>query len=188
MSEVLISIDTRLFLFFNVTLANPVFDVLMPVITNKYVWIPVWIGLIIGLLWKDGKRGKQALIMAVIVVISADLFTYRVLKKNIARVRPCNVIEQTHLTVKKSKSYSMPSNHAANFFALATVFSFFYDNKKKWFYSIAGLVAFSRVSVGVHYPFDIIAGALVGSIIAWLALLIFKKINLKYFSKPLKNV
>ena len=175
MLEVLNSIDTQLFLFFNVTIANPLFDVLMPFITNKYVWLPIWIVLIIGLLWKGGKKARWALLIAIIAVSSADLFAYRVMKKNIKRVRPCNAIEATHLTVKRTKSYSMPSNHAANFFALATVFSFFYRKHRKWIFSIAALVAFSRVSVGVHYPFDIMIGALVGFLLAKLILYLYQK-------------
>jgi undecaprenyl-diphosphatase len=178
--EVLNALDTWLFIFLNITIANPVFDILMPLITNKWTWVPVWFILVVILMWKGGRQGRWVVLLAVISVAGADMISYRVLKKNIQRERPCNVIEQTHLTVKRSGSYSMPSNHAANFFALAAVFSFFYRDHKKWFYSIAGLVSFSRVSVGVHYPFDIIIGALVGYMIAWLTIFIYKKINLKY--------
>lgn len=148
----------------------------MPFITNKYTWFPIWLVVISALLWKGGKQGRWAVLLAIIAVSGSDLFAYRVMKKNIKRVRPCNAIEQTHLTVKRTKSYSMPSNHAANFFALATVFSFFYRKHKKWIFSLAALVAFSRVSVGVHYPFDITIGALLGMSIAAIVLYLHQKI------------
>ena len=175
MLEYLNTIDVQLFLFFNVTLANPFFDVVMPFITNAYTWIPVWVAVIGGLLWKGGKKGRWVVLLAVIAVSSADLVAYRVMKKNIKRIRPCNALEQVHLTVKRSRSYSMPSNHAANFFALATIFSFFYRRYWKWMYGAAGLVAFSRISVGVHYPFDTLVGALLGAALAGLIILLFNK-------------
>ena len=175
MLETLNAIDVQLFLFFNVTIANPFFDIFMPFITDKWTWVPVWIVTIIGLVWKGGKKGRWAVILAILSVSSADLVSHRVLKKSIQRIRPCNAIEQTHLTVKRTRSYSMPSNHAANFFALATVFSFFYRRYWLLFYSLALLVAFSRVSVGVHYPFDALAGAIVGSMLAYLILYIYTK-------------
>jgi len=175
MIEFLNTIDVKLFLLFNVSLANPVFDVIMPFITNKYTWIPVWLIVIAGLLWKGGKKGRWVIILAIISVACADLVAYRVMKKNIKRIRPCNALEQVHLTVRKSSSYSMPSNHAANFFALATIFSFFYRRYWKWLYGTAALVAFSRISVGVHYPFDALVGALLGAALAGLVIYIFNK-------------
>lgn len=173
MLDFLNTIDTQLFIFFNVTLANPFFDVFMPFITNKWTWAPLWLVTIVGLIWKGGKEGKWIVLIAVISVSSADLVGHRLLKKNIKRIRPCNAIEQTHLTVKRTRSFSMPSNHAANFFALATVFSFFFRRYKWLFIGLAALVAFSRISVGVHYPFDALIGALVGSMLAGLIIQLY---------------
>jgi membrane-associated phospholipid phosphatase len=173
MLEILNNFDTQLFLFFNVTIANPFFDLLMPFVTNKWTWAPVWLATVIGLIWKGGKKGVWIVLVVIVTVAITDLTGHRVLKKNIKRIRPCNAIEQVHLTVRKSKSYSMPSNHAANFFALATLFSFFFRRYKKVFFSLAALVAFSRVSVGVHYPFDIMAGALLGYLVARLMLYLY---------------
>ncbi len=181
MLELLNTIDTQLFVFLNVTIANPFFDVIMPFITNKWTWVPLWIVLVVGLSWKGGKQGKWIVLAAIIAVSSADLIGHRLLKKNIKRIRPCNAIEQTHLTVRKSRSFSMPSNHAANFFALATIFSFFFRRYWIMFYSTATIVAFSRISVGVHYPFDAIVGALLGYMLARLVLYLYSKIILPRF-------
>ncbi|MCB0281422.1 MAG: phosphatase PAP2 family protein [Calditrichae bacterium] len=182
MLEFLNNIDTQLFLFLNVSIANPFFDVFMPFITNKWTWVPIWLVTIIGLLWKGGKEGKWIVLIAIISVSSADLVGHRLLKKNIKRIRPCNAIEQVHLTVKRTGSFSMPSNHAANFFALATVFSFFFRRYRFIFFFLAALVAFSRISVGVHYPFDALVGALIGMMLAGLVI----KIYLKYLKPKLQ--
>lgn len=182
MLEFLNNIDTQLFLFLNVSIANPFFDVFMPFITNKWTWVPIWLVTIIGLMWKGGKEGKWIVLIAIISVSSADLVGHRLLKKNIKRIRPCNAIEQVHLTVKRTGSFSMPSNHAANFFALATVFSFFFRRYRFIFFFLAALVAFSRISVGVHYPFDALVGALIGMMLAGLVI----KIYLKYLKPKLQ--
>ncbi|MDK2975668.1 MAG: hypothetical protein PWP06_143 [Candidatus Marinimicrobia bacterium] len=61
--------------------------------------------------------------------------------------------------------WTFPSNHAANFFTLAAVLTFFY-RKRRWIpWLIAVLVAYSRVYVGLHYPLDVLAGAILGFVI-----------------------
>lgn len=169
------SIDKALFLFLNTKLANPAFDLFFPFITNKYTWIPVWLGLIIFLIWKYKKRGAWAVFLIILAVGSSDMVGHRVLKKGIKRVRPCNALEEVHLTVRRSSGYSMPSNHAANFFAVATLLSMFFVRYRKWFFLIAFLVAYSRIAVGVHYPFDAMMGALLGYAMARIFHFIFSR-------------
>lgn len=173
-------LDSAIFLFFNVDLANPFFDWLMPFVTNKKTWFPVWVVVIVGLLWKGGKKGRWVVLIALLAVASADLGVYRVLKPLFGRIRPCNVLQDVHLLVRKSGGLSMPSSHAANFFAVATVFSYFYRKYQLVFWFLASLVAYSRVAVGVHYPFDIIGGAFAGMLFAGFWLFIFKRWRDKY--------
>ena len=176
-------LDVILFRFFNAELANPFFDWLMPIVTNKKSWFPVWLALIAGLLWKGGKRGRWALLIAMLAVATADLGVNRALKPLFERIRPCNLLQDVHLLVKKSRGLSMPSSHAANFFALATVFSYFYRRYQIIFWFLAALVAYSRVAVGVHYPFDILAGAFAGIIFAAFWLFLYQKFNLRINDK-----
>ncbi len=179
--ETLQTIDTYLFFLFNVHFSNPVFDAVMPFITNKLSWLPVWIAAIVFLLWKGGKEGRVALIALLLTVAVTDLFTNQLLKPLIHRMRPCAALEGVHLLVKCIHSPSMPSSHASNFFAVATVFSF-YLKKYRWvFWSLAALVAYSRVAVGVHYPGDVLAGAAVGWACGQLGVWIYRKYGI---SKP----
>jgi len=176
MLEYLNQIDTVLFIFFNVKLANPVFDVIMPIITYRETWYPLWIAAIIGLMWKGGKKGRWVVLITILAVGSADLLVDRIMKPSFQRIRPCNVIEEAHLLVGKKSSKSMPSAHAANFFALATVFSYFYRKYQWIFWFLATLVAYSRIAVGVHYPFDAIAGAMTGAFLALIWIVLFTRI------------
>jgi len=172
----LVKFDTALFYFINQSLANPVFDWFMPIITNKWTWLPVWLVLIVGILLKGTRRDKWILLMAVLSVAMSDMVAHRIIKENVQRIRPCNALENVHLLVKKNHSYSMPSNHAANFFALAGIFGFFYRRYQPWLFLVAGIVGFSRIAVGVHYPFDVLAGALLGVFLALLVVWFFKNV------------
>lgn len=176
MFDFLNQIDTILFIFFNVNLANSVFDVIMPFVTYKQTWYPVWLVAIVGLLWKGGKRGRWIVLIVILAVASADLIVNRLMKPSFQRIRPCNVIEEAHLLLGKKSSKSMPSSHAANFFAVATVFSYFYRKYQWVFWFLASMVAYSRVAVGVHYPFDVLVGAICGSIFGIFWIVMFTKI------------
>ena len=98
----------------------------------------------------------------------SDAICAQIIKPWIGRVRPSHeFIEYINLLVSKGGKWSFPSNHAANSFAFATVLSYFYERKKIIFFLSATVIAYSRVYVGVHYPLDIIFGALTGYILSW---------------------
>ena len=147
-------------------------------ITKKTAWVPV-LALITSaaiIVKRQGNRkGITVVVMLLLAVILADLGVNRVLKPLFERVRPCNTLEGVHLIVRRSRGLSMPSSHAANFFAVAAIFSYFYRRYQAAFWFIASLVAYSRVAVGVHYPFDILAGAVCGVLFAGFWLIIFNK-------------
>lgn len=151
-------IDYQLYYFISQTDKNPFFDKWMPIITNIENWI--WI---ITLGWAavfifGGRKGRMACILLVIAVLIADNLNSFVLKPFFGRVRP-NVISGDF---SGAPSLSFPSNHAVNVFAMAMVLTWYYRRLWGIWFSGAGIVGYSRVYIGVHYPFDIVGGAVVG--------------------------
>ena len=165
-------LDTYLFLFINKNLQNSFFDLIMPFITNnvELAFLPF----ILWALIKDRKKLILPLVLSVVSIALAD-GSGHVLKDLIERIRPCRVIEDVNLLSGCGKSFSMPSNHASNAFGFALVFWFFRKDMIRYILVfIASAVGFSRVYVGVHYPFDVAAGALLGTVSAYSAILLYR--------------
>ena len=156
------NIDTVLFYAVNHGWQNKFFDVIMPIITDIGCWkIPLlaaWLCLMIF----GGKKGRIAGILLVVSIILIDLFNSYPLKFLFSRIRPCNVLLDARILVPTSTSYSFPSSHATNIFAAATILSNKYRSFRFYFFSVALVVGISRIYVGVHYPFDVLAGTVVG--------------------------
>ncbi len=167
MINLLAGLDRSWFLLLNGRLTHPILDSAMPFITNQENWYPVLIGLWIALLIWGGRQGRIAALLLIIAVALADQIASSVVKPLVGRIRPCNALPpgQTRLLVDGSKAFSFPSAHAANSFAMATVLSWRLPKVAPIAFVFAALVAYSRIYVGVHYPFDVIAGALLGLVI-----------------------
>jgi undecaprenyl-diphosphatase len=179
--EFFVYIDRLLFSLFNRTIANPVFDVLMPFITdlNKHTVSFIIVGLIlIYLMIWGGKTGRIVVFGLILVVTLADQLNSSVLKSIFYRPRPCHFvndifnIEHIRLLVGCGGGRSFPSSHAANNAAVATFLSFYYGRYKWWFIGIAGTIGFSRIYVGVHFPSDVLAGFLVGIVCGYIIIAI----------------
>ena len=113
-----------------------------------------------------------------------DAICAQILKPFFERLRPSYLhLEQLNLLVSKGGKWSMPSNHAANMFSLAVILSHFYSKYRGFLFSCALIISFSRVYVGVHFPGDIIVGALMGYSISLLCLSLWGNLKLHEIRK-----
>ena len=158
-------IDKHFFFFINKGLQNNVFDIAMPFITNKsYI---IFLPLFLWFFFKNRKYACIVLVLAFTSLLIAD-WSANTLKHLIQRIRPCNELNGVRLLVNcNPSSFSMPSNHAVNAFAFVTPFFIMFKNRIRYaFVVVAFFVALSRVYVGVHYPFDVIVGGVIGIALA----------------------
>jgi undecaprenyl-diphosphatase len=116
--------------------------------------------------------------LAVLAALIIDPTIYRVIKPLVGRIRPCHDPSLVWVQVVDGCGgrFSFPSSHAANMFGLAVVVGAFYKSTRYYLYPVAILVAIGRVYQGVHYPSDVIAGAVYGAAIGLALIIIAKKL------------
>lgn len=161
------SIDVWLLFFINKNLSNPVFDKFFVIITEVKNWFIAYFILWLIMFFKGDKKTKIVASLLILLIIISDQISSHILKHLFERIRPCNVFTDLNLLIGAKKSLSFPSSHAVNNFSVAFFLSRYFKDYSKYFFSVASLVAFSRIYVGVHYPSDVIGGALIGLLIGW---------------------
>jgi undecaprenyl-diphosphatase len=165
MGEALAALDTSLFRWINGH-PNAIFDALMPFVTGAGNWHIVILVAWTSLILFGGSRGRVAALLVIPLITLSDQTSSNFLKPAIERLRPCNALPDVRLLAGCSSSFSMPSSHAANFGAAALHLSIHYPRVAPILVGMALLVAYSRVYVGVHYPFDVAVGLGVGLLCA----------------------
>lgn len=163
--DAILRLDAALFRFFNGTLTSGVLDVVMPFITDKANYLGVVAVLLALVVFKGSKRDIWGIFLLIAVVLLSDLLS-NTIKHLVGRTRPCIAIEGARLLVGCKKSFSFPSGHATNIFAAMVFLSTRYRRATPVFLVFAVAVAYSRVYVGVHYPLDIMGGAVLGTSVA----------------------
>ncbi len=175
----LVELDQSLFHLLNAEWTNVLFDTILPIWRNKYFWLPIYLFIISFTIFNYGKKAYWFLIFLIATAGTADLISSEGIKKNVKRLRPCNDTElvEVRTLVRCGSGYSFTSNHAANHFAV----SFFLlgtlglrRHKVRWALIVWALsIAYAQVYVGVHYPIDVISGAILGILIAKLFLWLY---------------
>jgi undecaprenyl-diphosphatase len=174
----LAGIDRAVFIFINSTLANPVTDFIMPILTRDLHLKIVYGAIMLFLLIKGPNRLRWAVLFSAVVVTLTDQTASSLIKPALERLRPCKVME-VHLLVGCGAGFSMPSSHAANLFGQAYFFFGVSRPSARYLIPFAIVVALSRVFVGVHYPADIIVGAALGTILGYLVSKVFHYIAVR---------
>lgn len=182
MAEVLQTLDGAVLLAIQ-SLRQEALDALLVFYTTLgnagIIWIVISLGL---LLYRPTRRVGLAALLALAL---GFLCTNVVLKHLVGRERPWLNVAGLIPLIAEHDPNSFPSGHTCAAFAAAVVWAV--DAKRGWLRAVclaaAACMGFSRLYVGVHYPSDVLTGALVGTLCAWLAL----RLTEKLYSKPQKH-
>jgi undecaprenyl-diphosphatase len=161
-------IDSTVFRWVNTGSANDVFDAVMPFVTeprNPFLYVPLLL-LFCYAVWRYRSHALWCGLVIAVTVTATDQLNSRVIKNMVGRERPCRALPAVHLLMPCGGGMSFPSSHAANIVAAACVVGYFFRRAIPVAALLALLVVYSRVYVGVHYPADVLGGALVGAVIA----------------------
>lgn len=185
-------IDEKLLLIINGN-RSEVFDNLMTWASGKLTWWPFYL-FILGLLaWHYRWKALWILLFVVLLISLSDQTSVHFFKNVFHRLRPCHEPGLRELIVLVNNhcggKYGFISSHAANSFALAIFLRYIVPGR--WFAILilawACLVSYSRVYLGVHYPFDIIVGAAWGSLLGWAVAKGWQYSAKNFFNKSIKG-
>lgn len=173
MIERIIEFDKHLMLLLN-GWHSPFFDFLMPVITNKYTGIPIYLAILVILFRKTDMKKLLIAVAAILVTFAlCDSLSVALFKETFQRLRPGwdpQIMDQVRMLEYKGGQYGFVSSHAANLFGLATITSLLIKNRiyTTLIFFWAALVGYSRIYVGKHFPADVVCGAIFGMIVGYL--------------------
>lgn len=161
--------DDQLFHLLNDIASNSFLDKVMPVVSNKLVWIPLYVLMVLIAILKFKKQSWKPVLVILITFLATELISNG-LKHSFKKKRP-NQIESVYAIkrVAGGSGYSLPSAHAANHMALAVIFGLVLGLKWGWkllLYVWAIVIGFSRIYNGVHFPSDVIIGFGIGGLTA----------------------
>lgn len=186
--DLLLRTDRQVWYFLHGTARAPVLDAVIPFVRNQYFWAPVYLFLLLLALINRQMRGLVWCLGFLLSFVLADHISAAVLKPMVGRVRPCNdpaMAQALHLLVPCGGGLSFPSSHASNHFAMAVFTAQTLGRGARrwvWWPTMAWgtLVAYAQVYVGVHYPGDVLGGALLGFLLGSFVAALYRRIDRRH--------
>lgn len=177
MLETLLEYDKELFLFLN-NLGGSTWDGFWLFMTNKYNSIPIYLLLLVLSYRHFGSKKTLLILVAVaLMILCVDQLT-NLFKYGVGRLRPCfdsdvnELMRQVRDSCQNRGQFGYFSAHAANNFSVAIFFSILLRSIRApigiFLVVWAILISYSRIYIGVHFPFDVLSGVLIGSLFGWI--------------------
>ena len=170
-------IDIQLFRLVNST-GYEQLDLMMILISSKWLWIPLYLYLLYLLYQKYAAKFIWILISLGILIFLADYGSVHFFKEVFQRLRPCHQLDDIRIVDGCGALYGFVSSHAANAFSVTFFVSLLLKSRKVFclLFNWAVIIGFSRIYLGVHFPFDIIGGMFWG---VFVSLLTYKLVRLR---------
>lgn len=184
-------LDAKLFLILNSYFSNSFFDTVMPLSREPSIWLPLYLFLFVFIGMNFGKRAWLWILFIALTATITDQLSSSLIKYWVQRPRPCHDVSlmmHAHLLVGCSPSYSFTSSHATNHFGAAffihKTLNRYFHNWSYLFFFWAALVSYAQVYVGIHYPFDVMCGGIIGGFIGYFMGSIFnRRVGLELLTK-----
>jgi len=167
------NIDMGILQFINNNLQNPILDKLMPSVTSLGDGGMIWI--LISIILMLSKKYRRVGVLSILALILSTVTGELILKNLIQRPRPFYEFPNIQLLIDKPGSYSFPSGHTASSFAVAGVIGVLIKKYRISIMILAGIMAFSRLYLFVHYPTDILGGIILGLTCSYIVTYKFNK-------------
>ena len=187
MIDFLNQIDTAVFQFFN-GMHAPFFDRFMMLFTGRFIWIPMYAAILLVLLKTRGLKSAGIYVLGIALAITlTDQTCATYIRPLVERMRPSNLdnpLSAFTIVVDdyRGGDYGFPSCHSANSFALATFLAFLFRSRRirMFIFGWAILNSYTRLYLGVHYPGDLLVGAIIGSAFGYLCYRIARLLDSDY--------
>lgn len=174
MIELINSFDKSVIEFIQNNLHSPIMDKIMVFITTLGDTGLIWI--IIGLALVISNKYRKVGFMVLGALLLGSILGEGIIKNIVQRDRPFINMDGIDMLINTPITYSFPSGHTTSSFAAAGVLAISFKNKSVYVFVLAGLIAFSRLYLGVHFPTDIIAGIILGLSCSFISVFIGRKI------------
>lgn len=176
-------VDQSLFFKINAQWHNSFFDAVLPFVREPTVWVPFYFFLSIFVLINFKSDGWLWILFLMLTAMITDYTSSSIIKEWFPRLRPCRDPEIAHrvrfLVAYCPISSSFVSSHAVNHFAISTFIFVTFKNaiSRKWIlvYIWAFAICYAQVYVGVHFPLDVTAGAIIGTILGYITSSVFNR-------------
>lgn len=183
MLEYLNNVDESLLLLIN-NLNGNLLNTVMIFISSKLGWLPLYVLLLYLIIINYRYKSWLVLVSIALVITISDQASVHLFKNVFQRLRPCHVAElaeQLNMVVNCGGKYGFLSSHAANSSAVSIFVILLLRNSYSWvtpiMISYTLLIMYSRVYLGVHYPSDVIAGAVLGVLVGGIVFKLFSLVN-----------